>query len=60
MGFVDIPDQLAVAGPSGEGPDIIIGAHDWLGQLVTNGLVAPLDLASVSVYFLDAAMNAFV
>ena len=60
MGFGDIRDQLAVAGPAGEGPDIIIGAHDWLGQLVTNGLVAPLDLASVSGDFLDAAMNAFV
>jgi len=43
MGFGDIRDQLAVAGPAGEGPDVIIGAHDWLGQLVTNGLVSPLD-----------------
>ena len=33
-----------VAGPAGEGPDIIIGAHDWLGELVTNGLLAPIDL----------------
>lgn len=60
MGFGDIRDQLAVAGPAGEGPDIIIGAHDWLGQLVSNGLVAPLDLSAVSGDFLEAATNAFV
>ena len=44
MGFGDIRDQLKVAGPAGEGPDIIIGAHDWLGELVVNGMLAPLDL----------------
>ncbi|MBP8974092.1 MAG: maltose ABC transporter substrate-binding protein, partial [Anaerolineae bacterium] len=26
MGFGDIRDQLRIAGPAGEGPDIIIGA----------------------------------
>jgi arabinogalactan oligomer/maltooligosaccharide transport system substrate-binding protein len=59
MGFGDIRDQLAIAGPAGEGPDIIIGAHDWLGQLVANGLVAPLDLGAKSGEFLDAALTAF-
>src|SRR5690554_1203974 len=37
MGFGDIRDTLNVAAPAGEGPDILVGAHDWLGQLVTNG-----------------------
>ena len=60
MGFGDIRDQLAVAGPAGEGPDIIIGAHDWLGQLVANGLVAPIDLGAKQGEFLEAAVNAFV
>jgi maltose/maltodextrin transport system substrate-binding protein/arabinogalactan oligomer/maltooligosaccharide transport system substrate-binding protein len=59
MGFGDIRDQLAVAGPAGEGPDIIIGAHDWLGQLVANGLVAPLDLGAKEADFLGAALTAF-
>ncbi|MEX2143171.1 MAG: maltose ABC transporter substrate-binding protein [Anaerolineales bacterium] len=59
MGFGDIRDQLAVAGPAGEGPDIIIGAHDWLGQLVANGLVAPLDLGANDGEFLPAAIDAF-
>ena len=59
MGFGDIRDQLAVAGPAGEGPDIIIGAHDWLGQLVSNGLVAPIDLGAKLGDFLEAATTAF-
>jgi len=42
--FGDIRDDLAIAGPTGEGPAIIIGAHDWLGQLVENGLVAEMSL----------------
>src|SRR5690606_25256647 len=31
LGFGDIRSQLAVAGPAGEGPDIIVGAHDDVG-----------------------------
>jgi arabinogalactan oligomer / maltooligosaccharide transport system substrate-binding protein len=42
--FDQIRDQLKVAGPAGKGPDIIIGAHDWLGDLATTGLVEPMDL----------------
>lgn len=59
MGFGDIRDQLAVAGPAGEGPDIIIGAHDWLGQLVANGLVAPIDLGDKASEFFGPALDAF-
>ena len=36
VNFGDIRDRLQTAGPAGEGPDVIIGAHDWLGQLVTS------------------------
>ncbi|HHW87405.1 MAG TPA: hypothetical protein GX400_14505, partial [Chloroflexi bacterium] len=32
--FGQIRDDLKVAGPAGEGPDILIGAHDWIGELV--------------------------
>ncbi|NNF55724.1 MAG: maltose ABC transporter substrate-binding protein [Acidimicrobiales bacterium] len=44
VNFGDIRDRLQTAGPAGEGPDVLIGAHDWLGQLVTSGLLAPVDL----------------
>lgn len=58
--FGDIRDDFKVAGPTGEGPDIIIGAHDWLGELVENGLLAEIDLADKADQFLPAAVQAFV
>jgi arabinogalactan oligomer/maltooligosaccharide transport system substrate-binding protein len=60
LGFGDIRDQLKVAGPAGEGPDILIGPHDWLGELVINGLLAPVDLGEKEDLFLDAAVQAFI
>jgi maltose-binding protein MalE len=59
LGFGDIRDQLKVAGPAGEGPDIIIGAHDWLGELVTSGLLAPVDLGDATADFAPTAIAAF-
>jgi maltose/maltodextrin transport system substrate-binding protein/arabinogalactan oligomer/maltooligosaccharide transport system substrate-binding protein len=59
MGSADIRDQLGVAGPAGEGPDILIGAHDWLGQLVSNGLLEPIDLGDKRDQFLEAALQAY-
>lgn len=59
VGFGDIRDRLQLYGPTGEGPDIIIGAHDWLGQLATNGLVEPLDLSGVSDNVSPTALGAF-
>jgi maltose/maltodextrin transport system substrate-binding protein/arabinogalactan oligomer/maltooligosaccharide transport system substrate-binding protein len=46
LGFGDIRDNLKVAGPAKEGPDIIVGAHDWLGELVSNGLLSTIDLGA--------------
>ena len=57
--FGSIRDDLKVAGPAGEGPDIIIGAHDWLGELVENGLLAEIDLGAAADQFLPAAVKAF-
>jgi maltose-binding protein MalE len=50
VNFGDIRDRLQTAGPAGEGPDVIIGAHDWLGQLVTSGLLAPVDLPNADEF----------
>lgn len=57
--FGDIRDRLVVAGPAGEGPDVIVGAHDWLGQLVAAGVVAPLDVSAVEADFFPASIAAF-
>ncbi|MBE0410194.1 MAG: maltose/maltodextrin ABC transporter substrate-binding protein MalE [Anaerolineales bacterium] len=59
LGFGDVRDQLKIAGPPGEGPDIIIGAHDWLGELVTNGLLEPLDLGDKAQSFDPVSLQAF-
>jgi arabinogalactan oligomer / maltooligosaccharide transport system substrate-binding protein len=39
--FGQIKDQVGVAGPAGEGPDIFVGAHDWTGELAANGAIDP-------------------
>jgi maltose-binding protein MalE len=57
--FGQIRDQLTIAAPTGEGPDIVIGAHDWLGELVANGVVEPLDLSGVADGFNPVAVQAF-
>lgn len=59
MAFGDIRDQLRIAGPAGEGPDVIIGAHDWVGELVTNGLLAPIDLGERAEEFVPVSLTAF-
>lgn len=59
LGFGDIRSRLVTAAPAGEGPDIIVGAHDWLGELVAAGVVAPLDLSPVEDDFIPAAIAAF-
>ncbi len=40
----DINDQLPIAAPAGEGPDIVMLAHDRLGGFYESGLLAPVDL----------------
>lgn len=57
--FDKIRDNLSSAGPAGEGPDIVIGAHDWLGELVANGSVIPIDLGESAADYADVAIQAF-
>ncbi len=59
LGFGDIRDNIKVAGPAGEGADILIGAHDWLGELVASGIVAPIDLGPKESGFTDSSIAAF-
>ncbi len=60
VGFSDMPGQLATAGPAGDGPDILIGPHDKLGQLIQNGLIEPILLpASMIANFDPVAIDAF-
>lgn len=55
----DIRTEFVQQVPTGEGPDVIIGAHDWLGEFVTNGVVAPVELGDKADDFADSAVAAF-
>ncbi len=55
----DTRQQFKDATKVGKGPDVIVGAHDWLGELVQNSTVAPVNLsADVSAAFLPNAIAA--
>ena len=60
LGIVqDIRSQVIIAIPAGEGPDIFVGVHDWLGALVDSGLVAPIDLGDKKDEFVQSTLDAF-
>ncbi|MTE24288.1 maltose ABC transporter substrate-binding protein [Microbacterium sp. ZXX196] len=54
----DIKDDFIQQVPTGEGPDIAMGAHDWLGEFSTNGVVAPLEMGDSAGDYLDVAIDA--
>jgi maltose-binding protein MalE len=58
-GFGDIRSDMVQQGPLGEGADIFIGAHDWIGELAVNGVVEPVDLGARAGEFFPVALDAF-
>jgi len=54
-----IRDQFLVAAPAGEGPDIIVVAHDQAAAIVASGLAAPVDLGDKAADFTPEALKAF-
>lgn len=57
--FGEIRDQFISQVPTGKGPDIAVGAHDWLGTLVTNGVVAPVELGDTAADYEKVAIDAW-
>lgn len=53
-----IKDDFIQQVPTGKGPDITMGAHDWAGELSTNGVVAPLELGDSAADYLPIAIDA--
>ncbi|ACK41997.1 MULTISPECIES: maltose/maltodextrin ABC transporter substrate-binding protein MalE [Dictyoglomus] len=49
VSFSDIKPKFITSAPTGEGPDIIVGAHDWIGELAVNGLLLPIDFLPKSI-----------
>lgn len=55
----DIRSDFITAAPTGSGPDIILGAHDWIGELNASGLLAPVELGPNAASFAPNAVQAF-
>ena len=54
----DMDTEFTTQVPTGNGPDLIVMAHDKLGALVANGVVAPVDLGQNKEQFSDVAVKA--
>jgi arabinogalactan oligomer / maltooligosaccharide transport system substrate-binding protein len=55
----DVREQFKNATNVDQGPDIIVGAHDWLGELVQNGTVSPVQMSQeVQAAFVPEAIEA--
>jgi maltose-binding protein MalE len=59
LSFDQIRAQISLAAPAGEGPDIFVGAHDWLGEMTANGIVAEMDLGAKAADFDPVSLTAF-
>jgi len=57
--FEDIRADFLAQVPTGEGPDITVGAHDWLGEFTKNGVVAPIELGDRAGDFIPVSVEAF-
>ena len=45
--------------PTGNGPDILSGAHDWTGKLVGAGVIAPVNLGANANFFSTSVLSGF-
>lgn len=55
----DIKTDFIAQAPTGEGPDLIVGAHDWVGDLQANGVIAPVELGDAVSGFNEIAIRGF-
>lgn len=50
--------DFITANTAGNGPDIVVGAHDWIGTMVQNGAIDPLSLTEADqAKYLDIALQ---
>ncbi len=54
--IADTLQQTFVTGSQqGSGPDIVVGAHDWIGNLVQNGSIDPVNLTAAQKASFEAS-----
>ncbi|WBL19150.1 sugar ABC transporter substrate-binding protein [Citricoccus sp. NR2] len=56
--FAAVRDDFITQAPTGNGPDVLVAPHDWLGTLVQNGVVAPVQLGDKADDFTEASVQA--
>ncbi|KRF08603.1 ABC transporter substrate-binding protein [Arthrobacter sp. Soil782] len=56
--FAAVRDDFITQVPTGNGPDLIVGPHDWIGTFVENGVVAPIELGDKAGEFQESAIQA--
>ncbi|KAF2417942.1 extracellular solute-binding protein [Microbacterium sp. B35-30] len=54
----NIKNDFIQQAPTGRGPDVVMGAHDWLGELSSNGVVAPIELGDTAADYAPVALQA--
>lgn len=60
LSFGELKGRFLIAAPAGEGPDILIGAHDWVGELAAGGLLAPVHMRAEEIaLFTPVGLEAF-
>jgi len=57
QGIAAARERFITADSLGNGPDIVVGAHDWIGQLVQNASIVPVTIPDTSD-FADTAIEA--
>lgn len=56
--FAAVRDDFITQVPTGKGPDLIVGPHDWLGKFVQNGVITPIELGDKAANFSEASIKA--
>lgn len=46
----DLQTNFVTASQAGSAPDVVVGAHDWIGNLVQNGAIDPVQLADPAAF----------
>ncbi|WP_197510224.1 sugar ABC transporter substrate-binding protein [Tessaracoccus coleopterorum] len=55
----DLKTDFIAQAPTGEGPDLVVGAHDWVGDFQKNGVVAPVEIGDAVDGFNKLAIQGF-
>jgi arabinogalactan oligomer/maltooligosaccharide transport system substrate-binding protein len=57
INYEDIRAQYVQQAPAGQGPDILLGGNDWVGEFSDSGLISPVDLGDNADKFVESALN---